>query len=77
MKASESFTKFINVSGKENFGNINRNKNKILARLKGIQNFPHYTHSSFLQNLEEDLIKDYTNILKLEEDYWRIRSRIN
>lgn len=33
--------------------------------------------SQFLQNLESDLIDQYSDVLKLEEDFWKLESRIN
>lgn len=59
------------------FGSIFDKKRKILARLEGIQNSPKYPFSNFLCNLEESLIVEYNDILKLEEDYWKLRSRVN
>lgn len=49
----------------------------ILARLTGIQNSAKYATSSFLQNLEISLIKDFNDILRLEEEFWKLKSRIN
>lgn len=46
-------------------------------RLRGIQNLPNYLYSQFLHSLEKDLTIDYNSLLKIEEDYWKIRSRIN
>lgn len=62
---------------KSNFGNTNRKKNRILDRLNGIQSSPHYPTSHFLHLLENDIINDYNNLLKIEEDYWKIQFRIN
>lgn len=53
-----------------------KNKKIILARLSGIQASTHYHTSYFLHNLEEQLQREYNDILKIEEDYWKIRSRI-
>lgn len=33
--------------------------------------------SAFLQNLEHHLTNKYSNILRLEEDFWKLKSRIN
>lgn len=52
-------------------------KERILARLDGIQQSDAYPPSLFLQELEQDLLHNYNNILRIEEDHWKIRSRIN
>lgn len=52
-------------------------KRKILNRLRGIQSSNKYTNSLFLQNLEESSIKEYNLLLKSEEGFWKLRSRIN
>lgn len=59
------------------FGDIFKNKSHILARLKGIQNSLSYYYSTFLQSLEHSLIQDYNIILRIEKDYWKLRSRIH
>lgn len=59
------------------FGNIFRKKRNLLARLKGIQSSNVYPTSSFLQQLEKDLIGQYNDILKLEEEFWKLKSHIN
>lgn len=48
----------------------------ILVRLDGIQKLPHYHISSFLHKLENNLLVDYEDLLKCEEDFWRTKSRI-
>lgn len=63
-------------SKKKNFGDIFLKK-KILAYLEGIQNFSNFPHSPFLRHIECNLRKDFNDILKLEEDYWKLRSRIS
>lgn len=60
---------------KNTFDNIFENKCKILARLAGIQSFVHYPTSLFLHTLEQ-LTKDYSNILRLEEGFWKLKSHI-
>lgn len=51
------------------------NKIRLLARLRGIQNSNSYPTSLFLQDLETTLIKEYNDILKIEEDYWKLWSK--
>lgn len=60
-----------------NFGNIFKQNKILLARLSGIQKSSNYPYSYFLQNLESTLTRKYNNILKMDEDCWKIRSRIN
>lgn len=59
------------------FGDVFKNKKILLARIYGIRNFGAYPHNFFLQQLERDIIRDYNNILQIEEDHWIMRSRIN
>ncbi|KAH0685679.1 hypothetical protein KY290_017197 [Solanum tuberosum] len=77
IEAKHIFKDKITAWRKNHFGNIFKQKRILLARLSGIQNFSSYPYSSFLQNLESTLTREYNNILKMEEDYWKIRSRIN
>ncbi|XP_070004851.1 uncharacterized protein [Nicotiana sylvestris] len=58
------------------FGDLLGKKHKLLARLNGIQTSSHYATSSFLQNLEKELKSAYNDLLLIEDDYWKIRSRI-
>lgn len=51
------------------FGDFLKKKRTILARLSGIQASSHYHTSTFLQNLEDNLKREYNDILKIEEDY--------
>lgn len=59
------------------FGNIFYRKKKILDRLVGIQKCSNYPSSYFLQNLEKSLTRDFSNILRQEQELWRLDSRIN
>lgn len=38
---------------------------------------PRYPMSIFLQYLDINLINKYNEILRLEEDFWKLKSRIN
>ncbi|XP_070010375.1 uncharacterized protein [Nicotiana sylvestris] len=58
------------------FENIMGRKRKLLARLQGIQSSNSYATSSFLRKLELDLQNEFNDIIKIEEDYWKLRSRI-
>ncbi|KAG5600420.1 hypothetical protein H5410_031790 [Solanum commersonii] len=59
------------------FGDFPHKKERILARLGGIQKSHSYPYSVFLPELEKDLLNDYNYILRIEEDHWKMRSRIN
>lgn len=59
-----------------NIGNIFRKKDKLLRKIYGIQKSPNYHRSMFLQKLEKELINDYNVLLRMEEDYWKLKSRI-
>lgn len=47
---------------------------KLLRCLQGIHAYPNYPDSSFLVNLEHEINEEYNEILKREEDYWKLRS---
>ncbi|KAJ8765041.1 hypothetical protein K2173_010517 [Erythroxylum novogranatense] len=47
-----------------------------MARLKGIQLFLSYRHSSYLVNLEVQLAEEYRTVLRQEELFWFQKSRI-
>ncbi|GLU24163.1 hypothetical protein SLE2022_401190 [Rubroshorea leprosula] len=57
------------------FGNIFKKKEKLLARIEGIQKSHAYNFSSFLWNLERDLLQQYNDILNWEADLWFMKSR--
>lgn len=59
------------------FGEHIQRNNRILARLKGIQESQHYHNSIFLQELERSIQLDYNNYLKIEDDYWKLRAKIS
>lgn len=45
--------------------------------LEEIQKFHTYLTSTFLQTLEASLTLEYNEVLKVEEDFWKMQSRIN
>ena len=57
------------------FGNVFRQKRRILARLGGIQKSRCHMDNHFLMNLECDLIKQYDMICDNEAMLWRQKSR--
>lgn len=67
----------VKVWNKKVFSNIFYRKNHILIRLAGIQKSPNYPHNLFLQNLEANLTKEYSEILRKEQEFWRLKSKIN
>ncbi|XP_019251154.1 PREDICTED: uncharacterized protein LOC109230077 [Nicotiana attenuata] len=62
---------------KTTFGNILHKKKTLLARIAGIQKSPSYQTSIFLQNLKTSLIEELDSVLKNEEDFWKLKVRIN
>ncbi|KAH0669570.1 hypothetical protein KY285_023731 [Solanum tuberosum] len=67
--ATDHFKGILTYRSKNTFGDIFKRKNRLLARLDGIQKSMSYPYSIFLHQLEQDLIKEYNNILQAEEDY--------
>uniref|UniRef100_A0A2N9GVI8 Reverse transcriptase domain-containing protein n=1 Tax=Fagus sylvatica TaxID=28930 RepID=A0A2N9GVI8_FAGSY len=53
-----------------------RRKNRILARLNGAQCALAANPSESLFRIEKNLREDYFNILKIEEDFWALKSRV-
>ncbi|KAK4708343.1 hypothetical protein R3W88_029268 [Solanum pinnatisectum] len=71
------FQKEATIWNSSTFGNIFKNTRKILARLDGIQRSPSYPLSHFLHDLESSLLQDYDNLLAVEKEFWKTKSRIN
>ena len=59
------------------FGNIFNRKKNIMARLNGIQRALANRPSTFLINLENELIKELDVVLNQEEEIWALKSRVN
>lgn len=59
------------------FGNVFNRKKNILARLNGKQRALATRPSSFLINLENELLKDLEVVLNQEEEIWALKSRVN
>ena len=70
-------TNRVRVWNGETFGNIfhRRKKKKVLAQLRGTQTALCSNPSPFLLRLEKELIIEFNHILKLEEDFWVLKSR--
>ena len=62
---------------KTQFGNIFSRKKNIMAKLNGIQRSIAIIPSSFLCNLENELLKELDNVLSQEEELWALKSRVN
>lgn len=59
------------------FSNIFQKKNVLLARIGGIQRSINYPTSTFLKHLEQQLISDFNDTLKFEEEFLKLKSCIN
>lgn len=62
---------------KNTFGNIINKKKFIILRLEGIHRSSNYPYSHFLLQLEHELISEFNLTLKHEEEFWRLKSRID
>uniref|UniRef100_A0A2N9H5A8 CCHC-type domain-containing protein n=1 Tax=Fagus sylvatica TaxID=28930 RepID=A0A2N9H5A8_FAGSY len=71
-----TFASLVSVWNKREFGNIFKKKNRILARLNGIQCALVSNPSESLSRLEKTLREDYFKVLRLEEDFWALKSRV-
>lgn len=59
------------------FGNIFYKKQLLLKRLTGVQNYLSTKYSQFLTTLQPSLYQEYLNILRQEDLYWKLKSRID
>ena len=75
--AIENFSKEALIWNKEHFGNIFAKKKRIKARLNGIQKVVGVRPSSFLLELEKELLGELDTILRQEEELWALKSRVN
>nr|XP_023924361.1 uncharacterized protein LOC112035761 [Quercus suber] len=66
--AIEKFTKDATTWNKMQFGNIFARKKNIMARLNGIQRAVSFRPSTFLLNLENELLKEPNMVLNKEEE---------
>ncbi|KAM5573208.1 hypothetical protein ABKV19_012976, partial [Rosa sericea] len=69
------FTSAVKKWNVEVFGNIFRKKRRLIARLAGIQKVLCQRNVSFLVNLEQELTKEYHELLSSEEVFWKQKSR--
>uniref|UniRef100_A0A2N9GZ20 DUF4283 domain-containing protein n=1 Tax=Fagus sylvatica TaxID=28930 RepID=A0A2N9GZ20_FAGSY len=70
------FTSLVTTWNKNTFGNIFQRKKRILARINGMQCALATNPSEASARLEKSLRMEYGNILKLEEDFWALKSRV-
>ncbi|XP_019265527.1 PREDICTED: uncharacterized protein LOC109243087 [Nicotiana attenuata] len=77
LQSTESFKILVTKWKQEVFGNIFHQKKRLLARISGIQKSPSYQFCSYLLHLETKLNAELNLILKNEEDFWKLKSRIN
>ena len=75
--AIDTFTKEAKVRNKTQFGNIFSRKKNIMARLNGIQRSIAIRPSSFLCNLENELLKELDSVLSQAEELWALKSQVN
>jgi hypothetical protein len=70
------FTSLVTTWNKNTFGNIFQRKKRTLARITGMQGALATNPSEASARLEKSLRMEYGNILKLEEDFWALKSRV-
>ena len=76
LHAVSKFTNKAKVWNRNVFGNLFHWKKCILARLRGVQIALSNNPNNFLVQLEQELRTELFEVLKLEEEYWAIKSRI-
>nr|XP_016455892.1 PREDICTED: uncharacterized protein LOC107779905 [Nicotiana tabacum] len=62
---------------RETFGNIFYQKRRIIARISRIHRSPNYQFSNYMLHIEINLTTELNLILKNEEDFWKLKSKIN
>ena len=73
----EKFTRDVISWNKEVFGNIFHKKNRVVARLCGVQSNIANRPSEALLRFENQLQREFLDILKQEEEFWSVKSRYN
>lgn len=71
----KEFTKRTKIWNQDVFGNIFNKKKRFLACLNDIQKALCNNSSLFLLNLKKDLNLKYQHILRLEEEFWALKSK--
>ena len=77
MNVIENFAKDATSWNKQQFGNVFARKKNLMARLNGIQRAVSVRPSTFLLNLEKELLKEFEIVLSQEEELWALISRVN
>lgn len=77
IRTVDGFKSKLLVWKKEVYGNLSHKKKRCLARLDGIQRELSVRPSKYLSNLETQLHGEYTEIGRLETEYWRQKSHLN
>lgn len=74
----EKFTKEVRIWNRDVFDNIFHRKNRVEARLRGIQaSIAHDPNELFLE-VENKPRREYFDVLQQEEEFWSIKSvRVN
>jgi hypothetical protein len=70
------FTSLVKSWNKHGFGNIFQKKSRILARIAGTQHALALHPSSSLISLDKTLKMEFQTILRLEEEFWALKSRV-
>ncbi|KAK4729525.1 hypothetical protein R3W88_022513 [Solanum pinnatisectum] len=74
--ALENFTKATRIWNRKTFGNIFKQTKDVLKRINELQRMDENYKKPFHIYLEEKLIKEYNEILKREEEFWKLKSRV-
>lgn len=75
-QALATFTNKARSWNNDHFDNLFHRKKRIQARLKDIQDSLSISPNGFLVELENKLRLEYTEVVKLEEEYWAMKVRI-
>lgn len=73
----DKFHKEASLCNKAHFGNIFAKKKKVMARPNGIQLAIAIRPSTFLLNLENELLCELDVIIGQEKDLWALESLVN
>lgn len=76
-EAISEFSRDASDWNREHFGNIFEKKNRLMARLRGIQKALAVCPSVSLVDLERKLQADLCGVLNQEEELWALKSRVN
>uniref|UniRef100_A0A2N9F7H7 Reverse transcriptase domain-containing protein n=1 Tax=Fagus sylvatica TaxID=28930 RepID=A0A2N9F7H7_FAGSY len=74
--ALADFTTRVTSWNKQEFGNIFYRKRRLLARINGVQKALARHPSDSLLKLETDLSNQFQSVLRMEEEFWALKSRM-